>query len=101
MAKTTRVSITEAKQHLGELVKRAAYGGETIVLEFRGKPQAAIVGYEEAESVGKNTADWKRWLAEADVLRERIAQRTGIQESSAELLEKLRLERDEEIQGLR
>ena len=46
-----RVAITEAKQQLGELVKRVAYGGERIVLEFRGKPQAAIVNMEDLESL--------------------------------------------------
>ena len=29
-AKTTRISLTEAKQQLGELVKRVAYGGESV-----------------------------------------------------------------------
>ena len=39
MVTKSRISITEAKQHLGELVKRVAYGGEQIVLEFRGSPR--------------------------------------------------------------
>ncbi len=44
---TNRISITEAKQRLGELVKRAAYGGERFLLQFRGKPQAAVVSYAD------------------------------------------------------
>ncbi len=39
MAENNHVSLTEAKQRLGELVKRAAYGGERFVLEFRDKPR--------------------------------------------------------------
>jgi prevent-host-death family protein len=37
------VGIAEAKNDLSELVNRAAYGGERIVLGSRGKPKAAIV----------------------------------------------------------
>jgi prevent-host-death family protein len=47
----TRVSQSEAKQRLGEIVKRVAYGGERIVLEFRGKPQAAIVSIADLEAL--------------------------------------------------
>ncbi len=37
------IGIAEAKNELSELVNRAAYGGERIVLGSRGKPKAAIV----------------------------------------------------------
>jgi prevent-host-death family protein len=60
MKKRTHVSLTEAKQRLGEFVKRAAYGGETIVLEFRGKPQAAIVGMDELETLRRRRYDKQR-----------------------------------------
>ena len=40
---THYISLTGAKQNLGELVKRTAYGGERFVLEFRGKARAALV----------------------------------------------------------
>jgi prevent-host-death family protein len=49
MKKRTHVSLTEAKKRLGEFVKRASYGGERIVLDFRGKPQAAIVGVDDLD----------------------------------------------------
>jgi prevent-host-death family protein len=45
------IGLTEAKQQLGELVKRVAYGGERIVLEFRGKPQAAIVSIDDLQAL--------------------------------------------------
>ncbi|HUF54179.1 MAG TPA: type II toxin-antitoxin system Phd/YefM family antitoxin [Dehalococcoidia bacterium] len=45
------VSQTEAKQRLGDLVKRVAYGGERIVLENRGKPQAALVSIADLEAL--------------------------------------------------
>ena len=45
--KVQRISITQAKQNLGEVVKRVAYGGERFVLEFRGKPRAALVSWDD------------------------------------------------------
>ena len=45
---THHISLTGAKQNLGELVKRTAYGGERFVLEFRGKARAALVSCETA-----------------------------------------------------
>ena len=41
------VTLTELKRHLGEIVNRAAYGGERIVLLSRGKEHAAIIGLED------------------------------------------------------
>ena len=46
---THHISLTGAKQNLGELVKRTAYGGERFVLEFRGKARAALVSCEDLE----------------------------------------------------
>ena len=50
---TSRISITEAKQRLGELVKRAAYGGERFLLQFRGQPQAAGWSYADFETLAR------------------------------------------------
>jgi prevent-host-death family protein len=43
------VGIAEAKNDLSELVNRAAYGGERIVLGSRGKPKAAIVSLADLQ----------------------------------------------------
>ena len=53
---THHVSLTAAKQNLGELVKRTAYGGERFILEFRGKPRAALVSYEDIKRI--QSLDW-------------------------------------------
>lgn len=37
------VSVSEARQDFAELVNRAAYGGERVLVSRRGKPIAAIV----------------------------------------------------------
>ena len=40
-------SIAEAKRQFSDLVKRAAYKGETVTVGTRGKPEAALVSVEE------------------------------------------------------
>lgn len=42
-------SIAEAKKRFSELVRRAAYKGDTIPIGLRGKPEAALISYEELE----------------------------------------------------
>jgi prevent-host-death family protein len=39
--------LTSARAHLGELVKRARYGRERLVITEHGKPVAAIVSVDE------------------------------------------------------
>jgi prevent-host-death family protein len=38
-----RVSVATARSNLSELLNRVAYGGETVIIEARGKPKAALV----------------------------------------------------------
>ena len=102
MAKTTRVSITEAKQHLGELVKQVAYGGETIVLEFRGKPQATIVPYEDALGIatGATAENEEDVLEKLRVLRESLAAKYGTLPDSGVEIRRMRDERAEHLGSL-
>lgn len=44
-----RVSATEARNNFSELLNRAAYGRERILIEKRGKPLAYLSGLEESE----------------------------------------------------
>ncbi len=41
------LSIADAKRRFSELVKRAAYKGETIAIGTRSKPEAALISVEE------------------------------------------------------
>lgn len=43
----TSIAITEARDDLAELVNRATYGGERVILTRRGKPVAAIISAED------------------------------------------------------
>ncbi len=98
------ISITEAKQKLGELVKRAAYGGERILLQFRGKPQAVLVSYDDYEkfrSLERSAGSQRKVLGRLSSLRERIAARTGETFDSAREVEEAREKRLDRLTGLR
>lgn len=56
--KVEHISITNAKQNLGELVRRVAYGRESFTLEFRGKPRAALVSYEDFQKLQGIETSW-------------------------------------------
>jgi prevent-host-death family protein len=107
-----RVSMTTLRQNLGDLVNRAAYGGERIVLVSRGEPRAAIIGIAdlwqlEQLSSGQTIQydQFTRALATADRLRERIQrwqEAHSIEPGDAvEDLRQLREERDDEHASLR
>jgi prevent-host-death family protein len=42
-----RMSVTEAREFLADIVNRVAYGGERIVMERHGKGIAALVSVED------------------------------------------------------
>jgi prevent-host-death family protein len=91
----TRVSLTEAKQNFGELIKRVAYGGERFVIESRGRPQAAIVPCEERPRLSRE--EQLELLDRMTAFRKQIEAETGIQEDSAEIIRQMRDERDEQL----
>ena len=101
---TNRISITEAKQRLGELVKRVAYGRERILLQFRGKSQAVLVSYADYEHLRRlerPTTSQEKALDRLRSLRERIAARTGEGFDSARELDEVRKKRLDRLTGLR
>jgi prevent-host-death family protein len=91
------LSITDAKQQLGEIVKRVAYGGERFVIEVRGKASAVISPYDHHKPL--NVEEDLALLDRATKLRKEIAAKTGIQEDSAEIIRQMRDERDEQLFG--
>lgn len=110
-----RVSMTELRSRLGELVNRAAYGGERILLLSRGEPRAAIVpiadvrqaasrgpGDAPASGVAEATPEYAGDvdpLAVADEVRDRIRhwqEAHGVEpEDAVVTLRSLRDRRDE------
>jgi prevent-host-death family protein len=43
------ISVSQLRNKLAEILGRAAYAGERIVIASRGKPKAAIIGIEDLE----------------------------------------------------
>ena len=108
----TQVSMTALRQNLGDLVNRAAYGGEHIVLVSRGEPRAAIISIADLRRLEQLNTEkvlkedqFTYALETADRLRERIRrwqEAHGIEPGdSVEILRQLREERDDELAGLR
>lgn len=113
------IGIADAKNDLSELINRAAYGGERIVLGSRGKPKAAIVGIADLQRLemlergqprqpainviqivkmfdtGRKAREPGAILADAAALREQIAiERAGQPlPDSVEEIRAIRLER--------
>jgi len=99
--KTSRISVTEAKQNLGELVKRVAYGEERIALEFRGKPKAALVSWEDFQRLQEPEGGENEILDELREIRSKIASRVGILPEAGETLQEIRQERQNELTSMR
>lgn len=102
--KTSHISITEAKQNLGELLKRVAYGGERIAVEFRGKPQAALISWQEFQRLQEidSSESETHLLDKLRSLRESIANnRTGTMPRSTAILQEIREGRLNELTDMR
>ena len=108
-----KVSMTALRQNLGDLVNRAAYGGERIVLVSRGEPRAAIIGMTDLRRLEQATGtrlseqrdQFGQALEAADRVRERIRrwqEAHGIEPGdSVANVRNLREERDDDLLGLR
>jgi prevent-host-death family protein len=109
MMNESTISLTELKQNLGEVVNRAAYGNERIILLSRGTPRAVIMSiddlerliqFEESETQEDTMQQQLALLAEMDALREQIRQEHGELTDSVEVLREVREERLNDIMGL-
>ena len=73
----THVSIGQVKRDISELVNRAAFGKERIVLTSRGKPKAVIVPIDDYERLKKletkaELSQWQSWLKRNEKLSKEI-----------------------------
>ena len=86
---TIQVSIGQVKRDISELVNRVAYQGERIVLTSRGRPKAVLVSvadYARLQKIEQGPAGRTAWLAQAEILVERIRQRRGEHEIDVDAL---------------
>ncbi len=51
----TTVNVATARSNISELLNRVAYGGETVIIEARGKPKAALVNVDLIDASGTVT----------------------------------------------
>jgi prevent-host-death family protein len=85
MYETGHPSVSEARQDFAELVNRAAYRGERIVVSRRGRPVAAIVPIEDfarleaAEEIARNSGQ-----AQADADRAEVRRLVGMSDRDRE-----------------
>lgn len=103
------ISLTDLKRNLGEIVNRAAYGKERIILLSRGKPRAALISIQDLEQLemlaqtaqaARNIQEQMDLLAEMDALREQIRQEFGELTDSVDVLHEVREERLDDLMGL-
>ncbi|HLD84383.1 MAG TPA: type II toxin-antitoxin system Phd/YefM family antitoxin [Coxiellaceae bacterium] len=50
-----KMSTVEARENFSEMINKAAYGNQRVILTRRGKPLVAVVSLQELESAAKST----------------------------------------------
>ena len=65
MRQMDQVSVAEAKQHLGDLLGRVAYGNARVTITRRGKPMALLVPVGDV-GASQHLADARGWLDARD-----------------------------------
>ena len=104
------VTMTELKRSLGDLVNRAAYGHDWVVLVAHGRPKAAIVPIEDLELLrrlqrGEMPTPRAVTLEDLDALRERIRrwqEEHGVEAvDSADVIREMREERTDALASVR
>ena len=96
------VSATEARIHLGELMRRVVEGRGPIIVERGGKPYVVLLSVEEYEQLvrGQRPEDWMKRVAQArDQIRADLGDRELV--PPEEVLRQIREERDAQLLGLR
>ena len=99
------VTLTYLKQHLGEVVNRAAYGNQRIILLSRGRPRAAIISLDDLEKLqileqdameNQEQREQLSLLSEMDELRAQM----HITTDSVQVLSEIREERVGDLTNL-
>lgn len=96
------VSATEARIHLGELMREAVESREPITIERGGSPHVVLLAVEEYERLlqEQQGENWQELVATArEQIRADLAGRSL--PPVGEILTQLREERDEQLLGLR
>lgn len=65
-------SIADARRRFSDLIKRAAYKGETVTIGTHGKPEAALISVDELQRLQQAEAE-----RDAQLLEEAVRRSTG------------------------
>jgi prevent-host-death family protein len=100
-----RLSATEARVHFGELLRRIAESGETVIVERGGTAAAAIVpivAYERWKAAA-SPQSWRDALERARQVRSAMAPKFAAQKVPTldEIIHAARQERDAQLTGRR
>lgn len=99
-----KVGATEARIHLGELMRRVAEDGERIIIHRGGNPYAVLLSYEEYRRLqeAKRQASWRERLkAVLQVGADIRGFREGVPlPPPGEVVHEAREERDAQVAGL-
>jgi prevent-host-death family protein len=104
------VNVVDARRNFSELVTRVAYGGSRVIVERHGRSLAALISVQdlakfEAWERERDTAQTRQAAAVAQAQASRaaiLAERGGaLLPDSAEIIQVVREERDDELSGLR
>lgn len=98
-----RISATDARIHLGELMRRVAEKEETVIIEHGGKPHTVMISvarYEQLLAAQQQRNDWRELVHRA---LEQVRADLGERElpPPEEILREIRNLRDEQIVDLR
>ena len=81
---TATVSVSQMKNKLSEVLNRAAYGRERIIIASRGRPKAAVISVDDLELL----EELEDALAAREALEEhRLGETISLDELIAELEE--------------
>jgi len=94
------VTATEARVRFGQLLRRVAEGGETVIVERGGEPQAVVIPLAEYRRLsGQQRSDWQTLLDGAIEQVDLDRGANGLPPVD-EIIEEMRADRDAEL-GLR
>ncbi|MCP4357061.1 MAG: type II toxin-antitoxin system Phd/YefM family antitoxin [Chloroflexi bacterium] len=93
------VSVTEARIHLGELMRKVVETGQPVVVARAGKPQVVMVSvkkFEQMQEFQETTKDWRALVAQA---RTQIKNELGGQLLPApeKIIQQMREKRDAQL----
>ena len=60
--------ISDAREHLGEVVGRARYGGEETILTHYGAPAAVVISFEEYQRLKQARAETPEYQLPPEIM---------------------------------